>query len=153
MDLFKKLHYDLQIKIYEHYDKERKRKLDIYIKKKKIIGLLKNIYRVICSCKYVNIICLMQSCGTTMCNSDTLTYYEYWTILDWTLWEFIIYVKNNLVERRLFIEDTLTVGYERFSANNNNNGTANIIDYMRLWNYIYSKYIFKIPFNYDSTLM
>ena len=88
-----------------------------------------------------------------MCNSDTLTYYEYWTILDWTLWEFIIYVKNNLVERRLFIEDTLIVGYERFSANNNNNGTADIIDYMRLWDYIYSKYIFKIPFNYDSTLM
>ena len=60
MDLFKKLHYDLQIKIYEHYDKERKRKLDIYIKKKKIIGLIKNIYRIICSCKYVNIIYLMK---------------------------------------------------------------------------------------------
>ena len=150
MDIFKELNYDLQIKVYLHYAIERRRKERLYKKKKNIIRLLRNIYLVTTNCKSTDIISLMQSCGTIMATSNIITYYEYWSIEDWTLWEFIIYVKNILVERRLILEDILLNDTNLTKYNDGVYGKIQITDYIKLWNNIHAKYMMKIPFNYGE---
>ena len=64
----------------------------------------------------------MTNCHTIH-NYQNLKYYRYWSVHDWILWEFIIYVKNNLC-----VGDRRIGEYEH------------IYKYVYLWNYISNKY-------------
>ena len=122
MDLFKHLPYDIQYEIYNIYNKEHSRRLKIYAKKKYIIRILACVRRVSNTCRYIEILNVMTSCHTVH-NYNNLKYYRYWSVHDWILWEFIIYVKNNM-----------SVGDRRIGE------SEHIYKYVYLWNYISNKY-------------